>query len=66
MQSSENIKQSVVVSPKPDSATQGQVSIASAMTFMRDRITLRQLRLLLVLNEARTTSAAAQRLCICV
>lgn len=31
---------------------------------MRDRITLRQLRLLLVLNEARTASVAAQRLCI--
>ncbi|KLU21799.1 hypothetical protein EOS_34015 [Caballeronia mineralivorans PML1(12)] len=64
MRPSENGNQGFVLSPKPGPAAQGQVSMASAMTFMRDRITLRQLRLLLVLNEARTASAAAQRLCI--
>lgn len=64
MRPNENARQGVIVSTRKDPAAQGDVGLASAMIFLRDRISLRQLRLLLVLNEARTASAAAQRLCI--
>ena len=49
----------------PDlSAVWDGAGMTSAMTFLRERITLRQLRLLRVLDEARNASVAAQRLCI--